>query len=340
MAAAASAAARASRSAPRWRLKGTGRLPVAICGDGDFLMGVTALWTAVHYRIPLLLVVANNRSFYNDELHQERVARMRNRPVENKWIGQRMTDPDIDLAAMARAQGAVGFGPVNDHDELRPSFAQAIAAVEQARRRRRCARRAGLRAGDDRGHARRPSGLGGDHEAAAASAATPWHRSPVPRPSASSSSTTSSRHSIRRDGRHLTAVERRVVRRAPGEFLSVIGPSGCGKSTLFNIIGGLLGDYRGQRHRRGRASPRPAQIDRHGVPGGIDLPLAHVVDNVAFPLEIAGMAKAERLDTRAPFHQRWSASTASRTAIRPNCRAACASASPSPARSPPSRRSC
>ena len=93
-------------------LKGCGRLPVAVCGDGDFLMGVTALWTAAHYHIPLLIVVANNRSFFNDELHQERVARMRNRPVENRWIGQRISEPDIDLASMARAQGAQGFGPV------------------------------------------------------------------------------------------------------------------------------------------------------------------------------------------------------------------------------------
>ena len=89
-------------------LKGSGRLPIGVCGDGDFLMGCTAIWTAVHYRIPLLIVVANNRSFYNDEVHQERVARMRNRPVENKWIGQRISDPDIDLAQMARAQGAQG----------------------------------------------------------------------------------------------------------------------------------------------------------------------------------------------------------------------------------------
>ena len=81
-------------------------------------MGVTALWTAAHYRIPLLIVVANNRSFFNDELHQERVARMRNRPVENRWIGQRISDPDIDIAAMARAQGALGFGPVTTLDEL------------------------------------------------------------------------------------------------------------------------------------------------------------------------------------------------------------------------------
>ncbi|HVI13029.1 MAG TPA: thiamine pyrophosphate-dependent enzyme [Pseudolabrys sp.] len=111
-------------------LRGSGRLPVAVCGDGDFLMGITALWTAAHYRIPLLIVVANNRSFFNDELHQERTARTRNRPVENRWVGQRISEPDIDLAAMARAQGAEGFGPVNSIADLQPIFEKAIATVE------------------------------------------------------------------------------------------------------------------------------------------------------------------------------------------------------------------
>jgi thiamine pyrophosphate-dependent acetolactate synthase large subunit-like protein len=111
-------------------LKGSGRLAVAVCGDGDLMMGVTALWTAAHYRIPLLIVVANNRSFFNDELHQERVARMRNRPVENRWVGQRISEPDIDIAGIARAQGAQGFGPVTAIGDLAPTFAKAIAAVE------------------------------------------------------------------------------------------------------------------------------------------------------------------------------------------------------------------
>ena len=111
-------------------LKGSGRLPIAICGDGDFCMGVTAIWTAVHYRIPLLFVVCNNRSFFNDELHQERVARIRNRPPENRWIGQRISDPDIDCAALGRAQGAVGFDPVTKPRDLVPTFEKAIAAVE------------------------------------------------------------------------------------------------------------------------------------------------------------------------------------------------------------------
>ena len=111
-------------------LKGSGRLPVAVCGDGDFMMGVTAVWTAAHYKIPLLIVVANNRSFFNDELHQERVARMRNRPVENRWVGQRISEPDIDIAGIARAQGAQGFGPVTAFGDLAGTFAKAIAAVE------------------------------------------------------------------------------------------------------------------------------------------------------------------------------------------------------------------
>ncbi len=93
-------------------LKGTGRMPIAVCGDGDFMMGCTAVWTAVHYRIPLLFVVANNRSFYNDEVHQERVAVARNRPVDNKWIGQRISDPDIDIATVARGPGRQGLRAV------------------------------------------------------------------------------------------------------------------------------------------------------------------------------------------------------------------------------------
>ena len=110
-------------------LKDSGRLVAAILGDGDFLMGVTALWTAAHYRIPCLFIVANNRSFYNDELHQERVARERGRPLENRWIGQRIDEPDIDLASMAGAQGAFGIGPVTDRAELKPSLERAIELV-------------------------------------------------------------------------------------------------------------------------------------------------------------------------------------------------------------------
>jgi len=111
-------------------LKGNRRMVVGICGDGDFLMGNTAVWTAAHYKLPCLFIVANNRSFYNDEMHQERVAKERGRPVENKWIGQRIDEPDIDLAMMARAQGAIGLGPVKEASHLKDVLKEAIKQVQ------------------------------------------------------------------------------------------------------------------------------------------------------------------------------------------------------------------
>ena len=111
-------------------LRGSGRLPVAVLGDGDYMMNVQAIWTAVHYKIPLLILVVNNRSFFNDEIHQERVAQTRTRPVANRWIGQRIGDPEIDLAQMARAQGARGIGPVTEPATLEAAIADGIRAVE------------------------------------------------------------------------------------------------------------------------------------------------------------------------------------------------------------------
>jgi thiamine pyrophosphate-dependent acetolactate synthase large subunit-like protein len=110
-------------------LRGTDRLPVGILGDGDFMMGVTAVWTACHYRIPVLMIISNNRSFFNDEMHQERVAKERGRPVENRWIGQSISEPDIDVASMARAQGAYALGPITDMQALDEAIAEGIRAV-------------------------------------------------------------------------------------------------------------------------------------------------------------------------------------------------------------------
>jgi thiamine pyrophosphate-dependent acetolactate synthase large subunit-like protein len=110
-------------------LKDSGRIPIGLLGDGDFLMSNTAVWTATHYRIPCLMIVCNNRSFFNDEAHQERVANARGRPPENRWIGQRISEPEIDLAAIARAQGAVGIGPVTRGADVKAAIDQGIETV-------------------------------------------------------------------------------------------------------------------------------------------------------------------------------------------------------------------
>ncbi len=133
-------------------LQGSGRLPVAVLGDGDFLMSASAFWTAAHYRIPLVAIVCNNRSFYNDEVHQERVAATRQRPVENKWIGQRISDPDVDIAAIARAQGAEGIGPVATAGELAARDQKRDWSGQSRKRRRdRCEGKDGLQSEHGRG---------------------------------------------------------------------------------------------------------------------------------------------------------------------------------------------
>jgi acetolactate synthase-1/2/3 large subunit len=111
--------------------KDTGKLPVAMIGDGDFMMACTALWTAVHYKQPLLVLIRNNRSYYNDEEHQQLIAEVRQRPMENAWIGMKTIDPAVDLATVARGFGCWAEGPVEDPNALGPALQRAVDQVRQ-----------------------------------------------------------------------------------------------------------------------------------------------------------------------------------------------------------------
>jgi NitT/TauT family transport system ATP-binding protein len=87
----------------------------------------------------------------------------------------------------------------------------------------------------------------------------------------------------------------------PGEFLAVIGPSGCGKSTLFNIIGGLLGGFNGRVTVGGETIAGPHRSIGMVFQEESTFPWRNVVDNVAFPLEIAGVGKRERIERARRF---------------------------------------
>src|SRR5262245_51578017 len=115
-------------------LKGTDRLVIGVLGDGDYLMGVNALWTASHFDIPVMIVVADNRSYFNDEMHQERVAQMRSRPPQNRWIGQRIDDPRVDLVAMAHAQGFESEAPVSTSEGLAKALERGAEVVAKGGR--------------------------------------------------------------------------------------------------------------------------------------------------------------------------------------------------------------
>jgi NitT/TauT family transport system ATP-binding protein len=99
----------------------------------------------------------------------------------------------------------------------------------------------------------------------------------------------------------ILAVDDVSLRVAPGEFVSIIGPSGCGKSTLFNIIGGLLGDYEGRVIVDGTTISGTHPAIGMVFQEESTFPWRTVVDNVAFPLEVSGVGKAERLERAAHF---------------------------------------
>ena len=86
-----------------------------------------------------------------------------------------------------------------------------------------------------------------------------------------------------------------------GEFVSLIGPSGCGKSTLFNIIGGLIDRYDGRVTVGGDEIKGPHRSIGMVFQEESTFPWRNVVDNVAFPLEIAGIPKRERIERARHF---------------------------------------
>jgi thiamine pyrophosphate-dependent acetolactate synthase large subunit-like protein len=114
--------------------RGTGRVCVDLQSDGDLLYTPSAIWTAAHHRLPVLFVVCNNRSYFNDEDHQALIARARRRPVENRVVGIRIENPPVDFAGMARAFGAHGEGPVEDPALIAPALARALRVVKEEQR--------------------------------------------------------------------------------------------------------------------------------------------------------------------------------------------------------------
>jgi NitT/TauT family transport system ATP-binding protein len=99
----------------------------------------------------------------------------------------------------------------------------------------------------------------------------------------------------------VTAVDDVSFSVRQGEFLSIIGPSGCGKSTVFNVIGGLLGQHEGTVRVAGERIDGPHKSIGMVFQEESTFPWRNVTDNVAFPLELTGMAKQKRIERARHF---------------------------------------
>jgi thiamine pyrophosphate-dependent acetolactate synthase large subunit-like protein len=106
------------------------RLVVDIQPDGDLMFDAGAMWVAAKHRIPLLVVMYNNRAYYNDWEHQIRMAKLRGTPVERAHIGMDMSDPDPDFASMAKSMGWYAEGPIDKPKDVASALRRAIAKVK------------------------------------------------------------------------------------------------------------------------------------------------------------------------------------------------------------------
>ena len=106
-----------------------GRLTVNIQSDGDMLFTPSAIWTAVHHKIPMLIIMYNNRTYGNDLGHQSTVAITRGRPEENKTVGIDITDPNVDFVKLAESFGAYAEGTVEKTEDMAAAFERARKEV-------------------------------------------------------------------------------------------------------------------------------------------------------------------------------------------------------------------
>jgi len=110
--------------------RGSGRLVVDLQPDGDLMYDAGALWMAAKYQIPLLIVMYNNRAYYNDWNHQIVMARTRGTDPNRAHIGMDLFGPAPDFAGLARSMGWWAEGPIENPDELQPALQRAVAQVK------------------------------------------------------------------------------------------------------------------------------------------------------------------------------------------------------------------
>ena len=113
--------------------KDKGILTCTIQPDGDLMYAPGALWTAAHHKIPLLLVMHNNRCYHMEIMHVQRMAGLHQRRQDTARIGNEITDPNIDFAKVAQGLGVWAEGPITDPARIAPALKRAVAEVKNGR---------------------------------------------------------------------------------------------------------------------------------------------------------------------------------------------------------------
>ena len=113
--------------------KNSDKVVVALQPDGDLMYDVGALWTAAKHDIPLLIVMFNNRAYFNDWEHQIRMAKQRGTDVDRAHIGMDISDPEPDFATIAQGMGMFAIGPIDQPERVADALQQALEVVKRGK---------------------------------------------------------------------------------------------------------------------------------------------------------------------------------------------------------------
>lgn len=101
-----------------------------LLGDGSYQFGVQALWTAARFKLPLIVVIFNNRGYQANRWAIHGLGR--DAAETGQYIGVTLDDPDIDHVTIARGYGLDGER-VTDPAALPDALARAVAAERSGR---------------------------------------------------------------------------------------------------------------------------------------------------------------------------------------------------------------
>jgi acetolactate synthase-1/2/3 large subunit len=108
-----------------------GILTVSVQPDGDLMYAPGVLWTAAHHKIPILMVMHNNRAYHQEVMHLQKMAGLHNRRMDTAAIGTTIENPNIDFAKLAQSMGLFAEGPITDPGNLGPAISRALAVVQR-----------------------------------------------------------------------------------------------------------------------------------------------------------------------------------------------------------------
>ena len=108
-----------------------GIVTVSIGGDGDLMYAPGVLWTAAHHKIPILMIIHNNRAYHQEVMHLQKMASLHNRRMDTAAIGTTIENPNIDFAKLAQSLGLHGEGPISDPNAIGPALSRALAVVKR-----------------------------------------------------------------------------------------------------------------------------------------------------------------------------------------------------------------